>query len=180
MSTWALLAPGPSASAELAEKVRHLPVGAIGNAFELAPWAKFIAAADPGWWRKHPEARLACAGRKFAMVESFDVEVVRLPWSGNAVNSGVLGLECAARAGATRILLLGFDMRGTHFFGPYTNGLRNTQPSQRVQHLAEYATWWQVNRKRVQVVNCTEGSAIECFPKATLETCLAEPAALPA
>ncbi len=179
MTTWALLAPGPSASAELAEKVRHLPVGAIGNAFELAPWARFIASADSGWWRKYPEAR-QLPGKKFGMVQAWDVEIIRLPWSGNAVNSGVLGLECAVREGATTILLLGFDMHGTHYFGPYKNGLRNTQPLQRAQHLIEYATWWQANRKRVRVVNCTEGSAIECFPKATIETCLAESAAVAA
>ena len=42
MTTWALLAPGPSASAELAERLRGFPLGVVGNAFELAPWADFI------------------------------------------------------------------------------------------------------------------------------------------
>ena len=58
MTTWALLAPGPSASAEDAERVRAagIPLGVIGNAFQLAPWADFLAATDSAWWRKYPEA----------------------------------------------------------------------------------------------------------------------------
>lgn len=180
MTTWALLAPGPSLTAEQAERVRHLPTGAVSGAFELAPWARFIAAADAGWWRKYPEARERDC-KRFAMLDAFDCEVVRIPWHGSHVNSGVLALEVAKRQGATTILLAaGFDMHGTHFFGPYTNGLRNTLPTQREQHLQQYAQWWQLNRKQVRVVNCTEGSAIECFPRMSLEACLVESAAVAA
>lgn len=177
MSTWALLAPGPSITEELANSVRHLPTGAVGNAFQFAPWASFIAASDGGWWRKHPEARESDC-KRFCMGEAYDTTLVRLSWSGNHVNSGVLALECAKREGATRILLAaGFDMHGTHFFGPYTNGLRNTLPHQRRVHLDEYRKWHSLNRKEVQVINCTPGSAIDCFPRADLEACLAELAA---
>ncbi|HBZ8061176.1 TPA: hypothetical protein MM161_004854, partial [Klebsiella pneumoniae] len=52
-----LLGPGPSASASLAERLRGRRVGVVGNAFELAPWAEFLAASDRQWWDKYPEAR---------------------------------------------------------------------------------------------------------------------------
>lgn len=104
-----------------------------------------------------------------------DIERVRIDALGAVVNSGVLGLECAVRAGATRILLLGTDMCGSHFFGPYAS-LRNTKPHQRMQHLKQYAAWARLNRK-VEVLNCTPGSALDCFPKADLDACLAELAA---
>lgn len=175
MTCWAVLAPGPSASAELAEKVRDLPLAAVGNAFELAPWAQIIAASDAAWWRSYPVARELPATR-FCMGTIRDVENVRIDGVGAAVNSGVLGLECAKRAGATTILLLGADMHGDHFFGPYRNGLRNTAPHQRKQHLQQYAEWAMRNRK-VRVMNCTPGSALECFPKVDLDACLAELAA---
>lgn len=175
MTTWVVLAPGPSASAELAEKVRRLPLVAVGNAFELAQWALIIAASDAAWWRSFPAAREQPAA-KFCMGTTRDVERVRIDALGTGVNSGVLGLECAVRAGATRILLLGADMQGTHFFGPYRNGLRNTAPHQRAQHLKQYASWARLNRK-VEVLNCTPGSALECFPRADLDACLAELAA---
>lgn len=103
-------------------------------------------------------------------------ERVRVDALGAVVNSGVLGLECAVRAGAKRILLLGADMHGSHFFGPYTNGLRNTAPHQRAQHMKQYAAWASLNRG-VEVLNCTAGSALCCFPLADLDESLAEPAA---
>jgi hypothetical protein len=70
------------------------------------------------------------------------------------VNSGVLALECAKRFGATRILLLGYDMRGSHFFGPYANGLRNTTERKRTDHLRQYAKWGRANPD-IEVINCT-------------------------
>lgn len=175
MNCWIVLAPGPSASAELAARIQHLPVVAVGCAFELAPWAQIIAASDAAWWRSYPVA-MASKAAKFTMGTKRDVEQVRIDALGAVVNSGVLGLECAARAGAKRILLLGADMHGTHFFGAYTNGLRNTAPHQRMQHMKQYETWGKLNRG-VQVLNCTPGSALNCFPKADLDACLAELAA---
>lgn len=171
MKTWALLAPGPSASAGLAERVlaAGIPLGAIGNAFQLAKKPKFIAATDKAWWAKYPEARNACV-RRFAMHEVDGVELVKIPPIG-ICNSGVLGLECAKNLGARRILLLGFDMHGSHFFGQYTNGLKNTASHQRRNHLKQYEQWGQANRG-VEVVNCTPGSALKCFPFAELECAL--------
>lgn len=172
MTTWALLAPGPSASAEEAARVREaeIPLGVVGNAFELAPWAAFLAATDAAWWRRYPAAKSMPV--RYSMVETPDVERVVIPGF-SSVNSGTLALECAKRHGATRILLLGFDMRGTHFFGAYANGLRNTDPTKRKMHLQQYAQWQRAN-KAVEVVNCTPGSALNCFPARSLDACLAE------
>lgn len=175
MTCWVVLAPGPSASAALADSVRGLPLVAVGNAYQLAPWASIIASTDAAWWRSYPEATTRTADR-FCMATSPHAERVKIAGMESAVNSGVLGLECAVRAGATRILLLGADMHGTHYFGPYTNGLRNTAPHQRRQHVKQYATWARLNRG-VSVLNCTPGSALDCFPKADLDASLAELAA---
>ena len=167
MTTWCLLAPGPSATAESAERVRAegLPLGAITSAFQLAPWADFIAATDSAWWRRHPEA-LKLPGSKYTMHNVRHVERVKVPGY-VAVNSGVLGLECAKRNGATRVMLLGFDMHGTHYFGPYRNGLTNTSEAKRRMHLTQYARWRRAN-PGIEVINCTPGSALTCFPKASL------------
>lgn len=172
MTCWALLAPGPSASADDALRVHEagIPLGAVGNAFELAPFAQFIAATDAAWWRRYPEARKAAS--TFSILPVAGVETVKIA----PVNSGVLALEVAKRKGAARILLLGFDMHGTHFFGEYRNGLRNTKPHQRAQHLKQYGEWKRANRS-VEVVNCTAGSALTCFPARGLDACLAELAA---
>lgn len=174
MTTWLLLAPGPSARPVTTD----LPIGAVGNAFELAPQARFIAHSDAAWWRHHPQAK-ARDCLKYVMGTAPDVERINIPEIGSTVNSGVLALECAYRLGATRILLSGFDMYGTHFFGKYTNGLRNTQPHQRHQHLKQYEAWARLRttayrKDGIEVWNVTSGSALMTFPTARLEDFLYE------
>ena len=161
MSTWALLAPGPSASADQAERVRGLRLGVVGCAYQLAPWADFIASTDAAWWRKYPEAK-NLPGLKFSMHHVAGVTKVAIPGLG-VCNSGVLALECAKRQGAERILLFGFDMHGSHFFGRYENGLSNTTDAKRAVHFRQYEAWRKAN-PQIEVINCTAGSALRCFP----------------
>lgn len=169
MTTWALLAPGPSATAEQARAViaAGIQLGAVGNAFELAPGAEFIASTDAKWWQLHPQA-MAAQCERFAMHAVPNTVQVRIDGMDSALNSGVLGLEVAKRKGATRILLLGYDMHGSHFFGPYTNGCTNTNDSQRVRHFRQYEEWAAANRN-IEVLNCTEGSALRTFPMGRLD-----------
>src|SRR5690606_22558214 len=93
VTTWALLAPGPSASAEDAERVRAagIPLGVIGNAFQLAPWADCLAATDSAWWRKYREA-MTRPGAKYTMHQVKGGERVKVAGY-VSVNSGVLGME---------------------------------------------------------------------------------------
>lgn len=170
MTTWALIAPGPSAKWD--ERLRGLKLGVVGCAYQLAPHADFIAASDRGWWRKYPEA-MELEGQKYSMTQWPGTEKVSVPYLGSVCNSGVLGLEVAKNLGAKTILLLGFDMQGSHFFGQYRNGLRNTTPSQRAQHHKQYEQWARTN-KEVEVINCTKNSALTCFPKASLDEGLAQ------
>jgi hypothetical protein len=155
-----LLAPGPSMSMALADSVRGGFAGVVSNSFELAPWADFLAAQDRSWWHTHPQAK-EFAGRKFTGNRIKGIETVE--GSATNWNSGVLALQSAVQLGATRILLYGFDMHGTHFFGPYTNGLSNTKEIRRKVHLRQYEIWAK-SHKGVEVINCTPGSALKCFP----------------
>jgi hypothetical protein len=154
-----LLGPGPSASARLAERLRGRRVGVVGNAFELAPWAEFLAASDRQWWDKYPEAR-EFAGERYSGHRMSGVQ--QLSGAATNWNSGVLALAVAAHLGATLVRLHGFDMHGTHFFGAYSNGLTNTAPARREVHKQQFAQWARHN-PHVRVVNCTPGSALRCF-----------------
>ena len=158
---WAILAPGPSASTELASKLPADKLCAVGSAWELASGAKILVATDAAWWRKNPDAHRLPA-TKFSGTPS--------PYArhfssifGPGVNSGVLALEVVVSLGIRKIALFGFDQHGTHFFGPYTNGLRNTTPAQRAAHLQQFRSWARSNQ-RVEVFNCTPGSALDAFP----------------
>lgn len=166
MTAWVLLAPGPSASAGLAERLRGFRLGVVGCAYQLAPRADFIAATDSAWWRNYPDA-MALPGQKYTMHTVAGAEHVRMRGYG-IVNSGVLALEVAKRLGTTRILLCGFDMHGSHFFGQYTNGLTNTTEQRRRLHLKQYAKWAKAN-PQIEVLNCTPGSALRCFPMASID-----------
>lgn len=140
-----------------------MPLGVVGNAYELVQGAEFLLAADRGWWLKHPDAE-AFNGRKFCNIDGvLGTEFIGLPPD---LNSGVLALTIAVRLGATSIRLYGFDMHGSHFFGPYQNGLRNTNEARRAVFLAQYAEWAKAN-SRINVLNCTPGSALKCFPRET-------------
>lgn len=163
---FALLAPGPSMSQALADSVRGCRVGVITSAYPLAPWADFLAGTDAGWWLRTPDAK-KFAGDKYSVGRIGD-EVTQVREVTTSTNSGVLALEVAKQRGATKILLLGFDHHGTHYFGPYTNGLRNTPERRRREHMMQFAQWGREN-KGIEVINCTEGSALKCFPMARLE-----------
>lgn len=170
---WLLIASGPSATAEQARKAHEAGwrVGAVGNGFQLAPMAEFVAASDRAWWQRYPEAMQV--GERYCMTILKEVVRVQITGQPSAVNSGVLGLEVAKRKGATTILLCGFDQQGSHFFGKYDNGLRNTNPQQRQQHLGQFALWKRSN-PQVRVINCNSESALVCFPKKSLEEALLE------
>lgn len=162
MSEWALLAPGPSAAILAPQLPAGVLLGVVGNAFELVARAQFLAATDASWWNKHPAAFAFEAKERFSILGVRGVTKVAMPGHVTC-NSGVLALECAKRAGATSIRLYGFDMHGTHFFGQYVNGLTNTSEHKRLMHFRQYAIWAKANR-RIQVINCTPGSALTCFP----------------
>lgn len=171
MNTIVLLAPGPSMSQGLADSVRHLRVGAVGRCWELAPWAEFLVSTDVKWWKTYPEAK-SFAGEKFS---PNDIEGVTRFRSGrvcHSTNSGAIAVDVAiTKYGADRVLLLGFDMHGSHYFGEYTNGLNNTPPARRRVHLAEYQRM--ANAFPDRIINCTPGSVLRCFPTMTLEQALA-------
>lgn len=161
-----LLAPGESLSPELANffvpGLRADLVGVINNAYELAPWADFLVANDLKWWKLHPEAK-RFRGRKFSTNRIDGVEKVKAPTVNTATNSGTLGLEVARQFLAKELLLFGFDMHGTHFFGAYTNGCKQTTNDRRELHQVQYQRWADANPSIV-VRNMTPGSHLRAFP----------------
>lgn len=155
-----LCAPGPSMSQAVVDALRGRAVGVVGCVFQLAPWADFLVANDSAWWEQYPAAR-DFTGRRFSGNRLHGVEWVRA--SSTDWNSGVLALQVAYQLGARLVRLHGFDMHGSHYFGPYANGLANTPPHIRGVHLKQFRVW-ACEHPDMQVVNCTEGSSLDCFP----------------
>lgn len=167
---FAVLCTGPSMSQAVADAVRHLRVVAVNGSYELAPWADALAANDVNWWNKNPKA-LQFAGKKLSGNRIKGVG--RIERFESCTCSGVLGLEVAKQMGAKKIILLGADFHGSHYFGEYANGLSNTTETRRRMHAAQFAKWKRRN-PNMPVLNCTEGSRLECFPRMALAEALCE------
>jgi hypothetical protein len=90
-------------------------------------------------------------------------------------NSGLYAMRAAAINGASRVLLLGYDCHGTHFFGAHEHPLRQA-PEETMEKWtrahAEMAPTFQA--AGIEVINCTEGSAITCYPRGHIEDYLKE------
>jgi hypothetical protein len=166
--TFAILATGPSMSQAVADYVRgKCKAICVSDAYKLAPWAEAMVSQDKAWWEKYPEAK-QFAGRKFSTHRIDGVEQILPGPIQNGTNSGLLAMEVAKLLGAKRILLLGMDMQGTHYFGPHPEGLRNTSEGRYRQMLAQFDRW----PGKVEVINCTPGSRLRRYPMARIEDVL--------
>lgn len=95
-------------------------------------------------------------------------------------SSGYQAINLAAHLGARRILLLGFDMRAvagrTHWHSGTPDAHRRPTAASDLEHamLPHFQTLVAPCAARgIEIVNCTPGSAIACFPRATLDEALA-------
>lgn len=160
--TWAILATGPSMTQELADYVRNrCKTVAISDAYKLAPWATVLVSNDRSWWECHKDA-YQFSGRKMCSHGLKGVDEFRehVPLGRN---SGLMGM-CAARAlGAKRLLLLGFDMHGTHFFGTHPAPLKNSTERIFQNHIKQFDGF-----SGCEVLNCTVGSRLTRFPFANV------------
>jgi len=181
------LATGPSLTQEDVNAVRGRVDGvvAISNAIDLAPWADVLYSCDGKWW-KWREGMPSYKGLKFSLKDDSKKwashGVQKLKHTGRAglelspdglrdgYNSGYQAINLAVHLGAKRIVLLGYDMRGTHFFGQHPD---RSVPSFSmclprfaglVKPLADIG---------VDIVNCTRKTALTCFRQAPLESVLA-------
>jgi hypothetical protein len=174
VTTWAVVASGESVTAAVAARVRHLPCVAVSDGFKLAPWARALVSSDSPWWRK-TEGALKFAGDKWSM-SGFEGTSRIIPHGciGTHTNSGLVGVDRAVTYyGAKRVLLLGIDMVGTHFFGPHKS-LTNTTPERFEFFMAQFAAYAEEMRPGVEIINCSPISALEVFPKRALEDVLEE------
>lgn len=177
--TVAILGGGPSLTREDVEycrgKVRTI---AINQAYQLASWADVLYACDRAFWRRNPEA-VQFAGLKYSLTaKPKDVPTVQVlkyrtdhgldldpRYLATGHNSGYQAINLALHLGATRILLLGYDMqrgpRGEqnwHRQNPKSNSpyvkFRKAFPS----------IVGPLHRAGVSVINCSRVSALTCFP----------------
>lgn len=183
--TVAILASGPSMSSAVAEKCRRFKTIAINNTFRLAPWADMLYAADALWWTVTKDwkdfhgMRVTCDDTAFPELlqlrhtgpTGFDPDPSCLK---TGSNSGYQAIHVAVHAGAKRILLNGYDMRGGHWHGRHVAPLRDHGEGIYVRWLKAFETL-KPALHGVEVINCTPGSALKTFPMMSLDEACALP-----
>lgn len=181
------MASGPSLTPEDAEYVRGKVDGVIvvNTTYKMAPWADALVASDYRWWNWHKGAK-DFPGLKYATskhVKWSGVQILRntgatgleLDPSGlrHGHNSGYRALGLAYHFGAKTIMLLGYDCkRGTpdnpkleHWHGDHPVPSRSEYPF----FAKQFRTLVQpLKEQGVEVINCTPGSALDCFQMADL------------
>jgi hypothetical protein len=196
-------ATGPSLTEEVAARVRRarwpeerVRVVAVNDAYRRLPYADILYACDERWWRVHIESvRSMFHGERWTTHEngkdsSNGKDGMPAEWNVSCVlgkdgrgfstdpglihygqNSGFQAINLAILKGATRIILVGFDMGGRgHFFGDHPDPLHN-----RTDYRAFLPTFQEAARTcRVPILNATPGSALDCWPRVTLEEALAD------
>jgi hypothetical protein len=161
MTTWAVLATGPSMSQEVADSVRGLPTIAVSNAHELAPWAEVLVSSDRSWWTHNPTAK-DFDGEKFCgLCIEPPKGVDKFPGAMTGSNSGLLALQVAVSKGATRVLLFGVDLGGSHYFGDHPLPLKNTKPERYAVFQKQFEAY---RPKGVEILNCSPRSALKAYP----------------
>jgi hypothetical protein len=194
-STIVCLATGPSLTAEDVDYCRgKVPVIAVNDAYRLAPWADALIAADASWWHAH-QGVTSFAGEQWSIEHSswarYDgrwPRIQRLQNTGehgiethptglrNGRNSGYLALNLAVLYGASRIVLLGYDMgskgRHSHFFGHHPGAMHQHSPYP--MFIAKFETAVApLKALGIAVVNCSRATALTCFPRGELRQVLA-------
>lgn len=187
--TVTLIGGGPSLTpADVAAVRGRTRVIAINNAYQLAPWADALYAADRKWIDWHggvpgftgPKYSIASADPtprpdwtvlRNTGTHGLDLDPTALR---TGFNGGYQALNLAVHFGAARILLLGFDLGiapdgRCHWHGPHPD----RQPAPFYAMLDAFPSLVApLAILGVEVVNCSRRTALACFPCVALEDAL--------
>ncbi len=183
-STVVCIASGPSLTSDDVSLVRDKAKTIVVNSsYQMAPWADCLYAADARWWKSHhgaPEFH----GLKYAL------EANAAKWPGVTVlkyggerglssdptslksgrNSGYQAIGLAVHFGASRIVLLGYDMQR----GP--KGEEHWHANHQEHRRSDYPNFLRffdglvepLKARGIQIVNCTRRTALTCFDRQPL------------
>lgn len=166
----------------------------VNDGYRIAPWADVLYFADGKWhaWHKNKPEYRAFAGEKCSLTCNTSVKsepaVHRLIVGGTdglstdarhintGRNGGHQAINIAFLAGGNPILLLGYDGKGGHWFGDHPD---KTCPPFSIVKSAAKTIVPVLRAHGVRIINCTPGSALDCFESATIESVLPDQAAAP-
>lgn len=165
----------------------------VNDGYRLAPWADVLWACDGKWWEHH-QGVPSFTGLKFSLdkkaerwpgvqaLQRLGSHGLSLDPSGVTTggNSGMQAIGAAVHLGASRIVLLGYDMqtagKKTHWFGKHPPALERLSPYD--SFMSAFATMVQPLKKAgIEVINCSRSTSLAAFPCRPLEEVLSQVAA---
>ncbi len=183
------IASGPSLTTDDVEYVRGKvdAVIVVNNCYQIAPWADILCASDLRWWRWHNGAK-AFPGVKYAtshhcsrwagvqVLENTGRDGLELNPSGvrHGLNTGYRAINVAVHLGATRILLLGYDMqqgpnKEEHWHGEHPSNSRSPYALFRKSFKTMVEP---LKALGVEVINCSRRTALDVFPQMSIDAAL--------
>lgn len=130
---------------------------------------------DRDWWAKYgEEVDQVFSGRRLS-TNSIErrFNVTRLQSIRSYANSGAGAMSAAIHAGATRLILLGYDCQHTggqtHWHGDHPIGLGNAG---RIEAWHDEFAKLKRDHSQVEILNATRQTALECFKRIDLESAL--------
>jgi hypothetical protein len=166
----------------------------VNDAYKRLPFADILYACDACWWHARDGAR-DFGGERWSSIglpDRFRVNDktreqrdygMRLVFGDDqpgfsadpamihyGSNSGFQAVNMALHLGARHIVLVGFDMGGTHFFGAHTEPLRNT--GSYVSFIRAFNEAAKRLPSDVIIVNGNPASKLACFPRMDLDNAL--------
>lgn len=180
-----IAAGGPSLTRETAKHLHGRHVIAINSAWNIVPEADYVFFADARWWRqfkpKFMGVGVTTSDLKLPGIMRLNkVEPFALSPDPHCValrKTSVTGaINLAVHLGATRIVLLGVDGKLSPEGRRHNHSDRYPWPIKRGcfdDHAAEFAKIAPSARKMgVEIVNANPDSAINVWPKHSLQDCL--------
>lgn len=189
------LASGPSLTAEVCARGRYRRTIAINSSATLAPFASVLFFTDSSWYEQRRDLVANWPGLVISMSRTAKRElpdkVKRIQGQGDPQalpgfsrgphviqqgrSSGHTAVSLAIALGASRVVLLGYDMRFVegreHCHGEY-KGPRDVQIYER-EFLPGFAGWNEAAAAvGVEVINATKGSALKEFRFMSLDEVL--------
>jgi len=179
---WLIAATGPSLKRDDVEIFRHRgPAVAVNCAVFYAPWANYLFAADSVWWRHYaPKVKWYKGKRVSRTHKAPGVETWRGDWPRTGGNSGHMAIQYAVDQGAKNIALLGFDQTKTqgkaHCHADHPKFKADGQRTNMANAggigawprlMARTAT--DLHAMGVTVINLSRQTALECFPRMTID-----------
>lgn len=189
----AIIASGPSTKKAGLEHLKgRIVTFTIKKNIELTPWADAVYGCDFPWWRSvrglpdFKGFRLSYHDRSVAdfgclKVEIPDVKSDKLLFEtvgtvGAGGNSGFQAVNLALQFGASKLLLVGFDYGGEHWYGRNNwHGGGNPSETNFTRWRAALNAAEPVIRERgVEVVNASRDSTVKAFRKQPIAETLEE------